>query len=268
MLAAPQFPAPLAPELIRIAPDLVLPGLDEVERDRVFAVLSNAPFVHAVLTGANHEMMRELRWRGYPTDERGTAFHRFWRDDADEIGDLHTITTGALGDAVVGRRAAAWSSSSAATCSPASRGRSSTRWPPRPAGAGTDARLLEGRAARVPRHGSRPTSPTSASRSAPPRPRGSPGRYLAFQEPATSPSFGLDVPGTPADVARERPNDLAWSNVADDRRLRRRRARRRAGAEFNDNGATWGGNAADQAAATYQQPVRAAIHFRELLGGA
>ena len=28
--------------------------------------------------GANHEMNRELLWRRYPTDRRGTPFHRFW----------------------------------------------------------------------------------------------------------------------------------------------------------------------------------------------
>ena len=102
VLAAPQFPAPLAVELVRLAPDMVLPGLEEVDRDRVFAVVPNKAFVHALLTGANFEMMRELRWRGYPTDERGTCFRRFWRADADEIADLHTILSGALGAAVSG----------------------------------------------------------------------------------------------------------------------------------------------------------------------
>ena len=38
------------------------------------------------------------------------------------------------------------------------------------------------------------------------------------------------------------------------------------GGPFADNGATWGANAADQATSTLQQPVRAAVHFRDLLG--
>ena len=30
------------------------------------------------MAGLNHEMARELLWRGYPTDQRGTVFRRFW----------------------------------------------------------------------------------------------------------------------------------------------------------------------------------------------
>jgi hypothetical protein len=264
VLASPQFPAPLAPELIRIAPDLVLPGLDEVERDRVFAVLSNAPFVFAVLAGANYEVMRELRWRGYPTDERGTAFHRFWCEDADEIGDLHTIQAGALGDAVKG---------SGSGVVVVIRSDLLARFPgtlvyavaAKPAGAATtpdfskvELPVFRGTLAPDVAYFGFPFGATTAT--------GSPGRYLAFQEPATSPSFGLDVPGeTPAPLPANA-NELSWSNVpmtgafVDPTPATGR-------PEFKDVKATWGRNAADQAAATYQRPVRAAIHFRELLGG-
>src|SRR5205814_2070449 len=100
VLAAPRFDAALAVDLARMAPDMLLPGLDDVQPDRVFAVVTNNAFVQALLAGANYEMMRELRWRGFPTDERGTSFHRFWRSDTDEIPDLHRIRAGALGAAV------------------------------------------------------------------------------------------------------------------------------------------------------------------------
>ena len=30
------------------------------------------------MVGLNHEMARELLWREYPTDQRGTCFRQFW----------------------------------------------------------------------------------------------------------------------------------------------------------------------------------------------
>ncbi len=36
------------------------------------------------MVGLNHEMSRELLWRGFPTDQRGTYFRQFW----DAQGDL------------------------------------------------------------------------------------------------------------------------------------------------------------------------------------
>ena len=39
---------------------------------------TNRRFVEAYMVGLNHEMGRELLWRGYPTDQRGTYFDAFW----------------------------------------------------------------------------------------------------------------------------------------------------------------------------------------------
>src|SRR5262249_50423426 len=38
VLAAPRFDAPLSVDLIRVAPDMLLPGVDEVRPDRIFGV--------------------------------------------------------------------------------------------------------------------------------------------------------------------------------------------------------------------------------------
>ena len=38
----------------------------------------NQEFVEKFMVGVNHEMGRELLWRGYPTDQRGTYFRQFW----------------------------------------------------------------------------------------------------------------------------------------------------------------------------------------------
>jgi hypothetical protein len=38
----------------------------------------DAAFIEAYMVGLNHEMARELLWRAFPTDQRGTVFSRFW----------------------------------------------------------------------------------------------------------------------------------------------------------------------------------------------
>ena len=59
--------------------DLLLPGLDKVDPETVVGLRTNRAFVEAYMIGLNFEMGRELLWRGYPTDQRGTYFRRFWR---------------------------------------------------------------------------------------------------------------------------------------------------------------------------------------------
>jgi hypothetical protein len=78
VLAHPQFPAPMSERLIELAPDFLLPGLDDVPPNTVTLVQPNARFIEAFMVGLNHEMGRELLWREYPTDQRGTYFRFFW----------------------------------------------------------------------------------------------------------------------------------------------------------------------------------------------
>lgn len=259
VLAAPRFPAPLAPDLIRLSPDMLLPGLEEVEPDGVFAVLTNDAFVQALLAGANHEMMRELRWRGFPTDERGTVFHRFWRDDADEVDDLHKIRTGALGaaisggvnDVVVVVRSELLNRfpGTQVLAVPAVAAGTATQ----PDFAKPELPLFRGViAADVAFFGFGFSAATAMQ---------NPGRFLVFQQPAGAPAFGLDL-DTGVRAFPSAVNDLAFSDVTMSGEHVRAEVR---GPAF-DNGATWGASAADQAASTLQQPVRAAVHFRDLLG--
>jgi hypothetical protein len=60
------------------SPDLMLPGVSEIPDNAVVALETNPDFVAALLVGANHEMTRELLWRGPSTDLRATVFRRFW----------------------------------------------------------------------------------------------------------------------------------------------------------------------------------------------
>jgi hypothetical protein len=39
---------------------------------------TNQRFIESYMVGLNHEFARELLWREYPTDQRGTPFRQFW----------------------------------------------------------------------------------------------------------------------------------------------------------------------------------------------
>ena len=104
IMIAPEITTPLFEALRSLDPDWVLPGLDAMPANSVGAVTVNQRFVEAFLVGANHEMGRELLWRGFPTDQRGSVFRVFWdrRGGANPQGrDITTIdgwkSTEALG---------------------------------------------------------------------------------------------------------------------------------------------------------------------------
>ncbi|MEP6493007.1 MAG: hypothetical protein ABJF01_10045 [bacterium] len=78
VMAAPQFTQAMYEPLRDLSQDLLLPGLEHVAPDTVLGMKTNRRFVDSYLVGLNHEMARELLWRGYPTDQRGTYFAHFW----------------------------------------------------------------------------------------------------------------------------------------------------------------------------------------------
>jgi hypothetical protein len=78
VMAAPYFPQPMYETLRDISRDWLLLGVDKVEPDTVLGLQTNRRFVESYMVGLNHEMGRELLWRGYPTDQRGTYFDHFW----------------------------------------------------------------------------------------------------------------------------------------------------------------------------------------------
>ena len=87
---APSFPQAAVDSLVTIAPDLLLPGLDTVTPNTVTLASTDQRFVEAFLLGMNHELDRELRWRGYPTVPGSTYFRRFW-DTAPDQADIDDI---------------------------------------------------------------------------------------------------------------------------------------------------------------------------------
>lgn len=108
IMAAPRIDTPVVRDLVALAPDLLLPGIADLPNDAVSAVSTNRRFIEALMVGINHEMARELLWRGYPTDQRGTCMHRFWdktaslAGPADDIPDIDHRWDGELGTHVRG----------------------------------------------------------------------------------------------------------------------------------------------------------------------
>jgi hypothetical protein len=84
IMAYPKFDDPMFGELKLLSQEYVLPNIDKVPINSVTLMETNQGFIEAYLAGLNHEMSRELLWREYPTDQRGTYFRQFW-DVSDNI---------------------------------------------------------------------------------------------------------------------------------------------------------------------------------------
>jgi hypothetical protein len=78
VMAYPRFPVPTALALVESNREWFISGLGALAANCVALLHLNAQFIESYLVGMNHEMMRELLWREYPTDFRGTPFTRFW----------------------------------------------------------------------------------------------------------------------------------------------------------------------------------------------
>jgi hypothetical protein len=90
VMAHPRFDHPMYEPLDRYPRDWMIPGLGKIKRPDMSTLLrTNNTFVEAYLVGLNHEMGRELLWREYPTDQRGTYFRSFWTGAPELVADLH-----------------------------------------------------------------------------------------------------------------------------------------------------------------------------------
>jgi len=84
--AAPRFDRPMYRALESYDREWLVPGLGLLPTEDFVTVLStNSEFMAAFFVGLSDEMGRELLWRGYPTDQRGTYFYRFWNPSTDEL---------------------------------------------------------------------------------------------------------------------------------------------------------------------------------------
>lgn len=96
IMAYPRFPIPMYDYLKEISPDYIIPNISEIEPNTITLMETNREFIESFLMGMNHEFSRELLWREFPTDMRGSYFRHFWEYDNDpmnqvELGDDYDV---------------------------------------------------------------------------------------------------------------------------------------------------------------------------------
>jgi hypothetical protein len=97
VMAWPHLRKPLYVDLVAYDRNAFMPGVDDLPQDLIMLVQVNQFFIDALMAGANFEMNRELLWRGFPTDLRGTPFQRFWRLRQDDMEPMHLWKSQPLG---------------------------------------------------------------------------------------------------------------------------------------------------------------------------
>jgi hypothetical protein len=77
-MAYPRIDEPMYKPLADISSELFLPNLNLIEQNSITLLETNQDFIESYMVGLNHEFARELLWREYPTDQRGSYFRQFW----------------------------------------------------------------------------------------------------------------------------------------------------------------------------------------------
>jgi hypothetical protein len=77
-MAYPVIDLPMYRSLLDLSVDTFVPNLTKIPPNTITLLETNQQFIEAFLVGLNHELARELLWREYPTDQRGTPFRQFW----------------------------------------------------------------------------------------------------------------------------------------------------------------------------------------------
>ncbi len=278
VMACPRFDDPMWQALRDLGPDWLLPGLENVPPDTATLVRTNPGFVAAHMVGLNHEIMRELLWREYPTDQRGTPFHRFWgRSGAqpDDIGPVHRFT-GAL--------AANLTNHGQDEVVLLLRSELLRRYPGAiiylcraMTGPGGQPQLNDDTIELPTFRGDLPPDVSFIGFAIGPdalRATNDPWWFVIAQPP-TEPRFGLDDWSSETPATPRTANDLAWSHMSADGHPDSPAPFAPGHAPVLVNvlidGLPWGDRAAAQAQLTYQHPVRVAIRAAALLppaGGA
>lgn len=103
IMAHPRFDDATYEYLHKISDEFLVPNLDKLENNTITLLEVNWEFIESFMVGLNHEMARELLWRGYRTDQRGSYFRQFWdvknvpqafdakRKVKEEFLDIHPI---------------------------------------------------------------------------------------------------------------------------------------------------------------------------------
>ncbi|MBF6222798.1 hypothetical protein IU479_32450 [Nocardia abscessus] len=78
ILYYPRIDVPMYRPLKELSDDHFVPRLNLIGPNTVVALETNQSFIEAYMVGVNHEFSREMLWREYPTDLRGTCLRQFW----------------------------------------------------------------------------------------------------------------------------------------------------------------------------------------------
>jgi hypothetical protein len=282
---APEFPQPMY-ELVRdYFHEMLLPGMEQVPPNTIALLETSQPFIEAYMVGLNHEMSRELLWRGYPTDLRGTYFRQFWdirgsaqsleQQQRERLKDIAAIagwadeshlgehggsgsTRGQMvllirGDllrryprALVYAVEAVWSADNTR------RNLGTTElYPKFRATQGQDITMLGFPLTEQEVRGADDSS-------------GHPGWFFVLQEQPTEPRFGMDV-GTTFGGVPQHWQDLSWGHLAESEAALKQMVYVPIDGLLKDavaDNTAWGKNSAHMAAITRQRPFRVAIHAR------
>ncbi len=85
VMAHPVFTEPMYRALRDISAEFLAPNLGLIPNNTISLMETNQRFIEAYMVGLNDEMGRELLWRQFPTDQRGSYFRQFW-----DVGDVVT----------------------------------------------------------------------------------------------------------------------------------------------------------------------------------
>jgi hypothetical protein len=78
VMSYPEIDVPMYEPLKYISNEYFLPNLNFISRNTISLMETNQKFIEAYMIGLNHEFSRELLWREYPSDQRGSYFRQFW----------------------------------------------------------------------------------------------------------------------------------------------------------------------------------------------
>jgi len=92
VMAYPVFSMPTYQSIVDLGIDFFCPNLNLIPNNTITLTESNQRFIEAFMVGLNHEMGRELLWREYPTDQRGSYFRQFW-DSSDAVNTASASET-------------------------------------------------------------------------------------------------------------------------------------------------------------------------------
>ncbi|MBA3315746.1 MAG: hypothetical protein H0T47_20975 [Planctomycetaceae bacterium] len=77
-MAYPEIDDAMYKPLADHSAELFLPNINFIAENSISLLETNQKFIESYMVGLNHEFARELLWREYPTDQRGSYFRQFW----------------------------------------------------------------------------------------------------------------------------------------------------------------------------------------------